>query len=91
MSKKKEQLDAINEFSDALHRLKEMGVKIYYQEGLVQVIEFADRESGQHLGEFASAELMFFISGHILDELALSRDYFGTLLDDEDGSCLSKT
>ena len=84
MSKKAEQLDAVLEFGAALHKLRGTGVMLDFQEvgGVKQIIEFLDRETEEHIGEFAYIEALTAVTGQIIDELACAEEYFGDLAKD---------
>ena len=83
--KKKRQLEAARNFRDALHDLRCEGVRtVLYQDDLVEKITLLDRETGKQIGEFATSELFSIMTGQIIDEFAISTDYFGDLVDEEE-------
>ena len=82
--KKKQQLDAVKAFGQALHDLRCAGIRQeYQQDGTADRIILIDRESDEQVAEFAAAEFLIGITGQTIDEFAISTDYFGDLVKDD--------
>lgn len=80
MSKKKSQLDAVNNFANALHAMRCSGVQtVLYHGGNVDKIILLDRETGEQMAEYAMAEALARLTGQVVDEFATSTNYFGDL------------
>lgn len=81
MEKKEQQLKAAEKFGEALYNLRSAGVKLEYMANdYKEVLAFIDRETGQHIGEYAYSEPLFALFGQDINEFVLSTDYFGDLL-----------
>ena len=82
--KKMRQLEAARNFGKALHDLRCAGVRQeYYRDEMGEKITMIDQETGAQIGQFASAEILTKMTGQIIDEFALSDDYFGDLVKDD--------
>ena len=83
--KKERQLEAAMNFKDALHNLRCEGVRLVLHPGnSVYKITLFDRETDEQMAEFAAGEFLAILTGQIIDEFALSTDYFGDLLKEVD-------
>ena len=79
--KKKRQLEAARNFGKALHDLHCAGImQEYYRDEMGEKITLIDQETGVQIGQFASAEILTKMTGQIIDEFAVSDDYFGNLV-----------
>lgn len=79
--KKKRQLEAAENFRDALHNLRCAGVRlVFHDEFGVDKITMFDRETNVQIAEFAVGEFIAILTGQIIDEFAVSTDYFGALV-----------
>lgn len=82
--RKKLQLEAARKFGEALHELRCAGImQEYYRDEMGEKITMIDQETGAQIGQFASAEILTKMTGQIIDEFALSDDYFGDLVKDD--------
>ena len=84
MDKKKQQYEAVKSFGEALHGLTEAGIKwVYNENGPKRTIDFSDRDSGQHIAQYANLDMtaggFLAIEPQEVEELALSTDYFGKI------------
>lgn len=84
---KKKQYDAVNAFAEALHGLRVAGVKwVYDENGPRRTIDFSDRDSGQHIGQYTNLDLtmggLLEIEPQEMEEISCSTDYFGKIAED---------
>ena len=84
---KKKQYEAVKAFGEALHGLTEAGVKWAYDENGPKItIDFSDRDSGQHIGQYTNLDLtmggLLEIEPREMEEISCSTDYFGKIAED---------
>lgn len=80
--KKRRQLEATRNFFNALYELRCTGVRqIYYQDEMLDKITLVDVDTNEQIGEYAAGESLRKMFGQILDENALSSEYFVDLLE----------
>lgn len=67
----------IKSFAAALHKMREFGIDIQMiEENNVRKLEIVEMETDKHLGEYAFGDLIYAITGQVIDELVLDELIF---------------